>query len=245
MDLGYLGLANLGSILQNLSTPALFEEAVRRREGTVAHYGPLVVRTGQYTGRSAKDKYIVLEPTTEDRIWWGPYNHPISPALFDGLRRRLAAYLQGRDVFVQDCYAGAAPEHRLKLRVITEDAWHSAFARNMFLREFDEQALATFEPDFTVLHCPNFHAIPEVDGTSSEVFIVISFADRLVLIGGTNYAGEIKKSVFTIMNYPAASAGRAARCTARPTWAPRATWPCSSASRAPARRRSRPIPRGG
>ncbi|HSD78149.1 MAG TPA: phosphoenolpyruvate carboxykinase (ATP), partial [Solirubrobacteraceae bacterium] len=99
VDLGYLGLANLGSVQRNLSTPALYEEAVRRREGTVAHYGPLVVRTGQYTGRSAKDKYIVLEPSSEDKIWWGPYNQSITPELFDGLRRRLAAYLQGRDVF--------------------------------------------------------------------------------------------------------------------------------------------------
>jgi phosphoenolpyruvate carboxykinase (ATP) len=201
MDLTYLGLANLGSAHRNLTSPVLYEEAVRRHEGTVAHLGPLVVRTGQYTGRSAKDKYIVREPGSEDRIWWGKYNHPIEPDVFDGLRRRLAAYLQGRDVFVQDCYAGAAPEQRLRLRVITEYAWHSLFARNMFLREFEQRALGTFEPDFTVLSCPNFHAIPEIDGTRSDVFIVVSLAERLVVIGGTEYAGEIKKSVFTVMNY--------------------------------------------
>jgi phosphoenolpyruvate carboxykinase (ATP) len=201
LDLTYLGLANLGSVHRNLTTPVLYEEAVRRHEATVAHLGPLVVRTGQYTGRSAKDKYIVREPGSEDRIWWGKYNQPIEPEVLDGLRRRLAAYLQGRNVFVQDCYAGAHPEHRLRLRVITEYAWHSLFARNMFLREFDQDVLDAFEPDFTVLSCPNFHAIPEVDGTRSDVFIVVSIAERLVVIGGTEYAGEIKKSVFTVMNY--------------------------------------------
>ena len=201
VDLTYLGLANLGSVHRNLTTPVLYEEAVRRHEAAVAHLGPLVVRTGQYTGRAGKDKYIVREPGSEERIWWGKYNQPIEPEVFDGLRRRLAAYLQGRDVFVQDCYSGAHPEHRLRLRVITEYAWHSLFARNMFLREFDRDVLDAFEPDFTVLSCPNFHAIPEVDGTRSDVFIVVSLAERLVVIGGTEYAGEIKKSVFTVMNY--------------------------------------------
>jgi phosphoenolpyruvate carboxykinase (ATP) len=201
VDLSSLGITNVGYVFHNLSTPALYEEAIRRREGAVGHMGPLVVRTGQYTGRSANDKFIVREPSSEDMIWWGQHNRPFDPEHFELLKIRLQAYLQGRDVFVQDCYAGADPEYRLKLRVITETAWHSMFARDMFLRELDRDVLARFEPDFVVMHCPQFHAIPEVDQTRSEAFILLNFAQRLIIIGGTSYAGEIKKAVFTVMNY--------------------------------------------
>jgi phosphoenolpyruvate carboxykinase (ATP) len=201
LDLSPLGITNVGYVFHNLSTPALYEEAIRRREAAVAHLGPLVVRTGQYTGRSADDKFIVREPTSEDRIWWGKHNRPIDPEHFERLKVRLGAYLQGRDVFVQDCYAGADPEYRLKLRVITETAWHNMFARDMFLREFDREVLDRFEPDFVVIACPQFHAIPEIDHTRSEAFILLNFAERLIVIGGTSYAGEIKKAVFTVMNY--------------------------------------------
>ena len=201
VDLSALGITNLGYVFRNMSTPGLYEEAIRRREGAVAHLGPLVVRTGQYTGRSADDKFIVCEPSSEDKIWWGKHNKPFDPEHFELLKIRLQAYLQGRDVFVQDCYAGADPEYRLSLRVITETAWHSMFARDMFLRELDPEALDRFEPDFVVIHCPQFHAIPEVDHTRSEAFILLNFAQRLVVIGGTSYAGEIKKAVFTVMNY--------------------------------------------
>jgi phosphoenolpyruvate carboxykinase (ATP) len=201
IDLSELGLSNLGTVYHNLSTPGLYEQAVRRREGWVAHLGPLVVRTGQYTGRSAEDKFIVQEPTSQDKIWWGKQNKSISPEVFERLRTRLTAYLQGRDVFVQDCYAGADPEFRLKVRVVTENAWHSLFVRNMFIREFDRDVLASFQPEFTVVQCPNFHAIPEIDETRSEAFVILNFAERLVLIGGTQYAGEMKKSIFSVMNY--------------------------------------------
>jgi phosphoenolpyruvate carboxykinase (ATP) len=201
VDLSSFGITHVGSVFHNLSTPALYEEAIRRREGAVGHLGPLVVRTGQYTGRSANDKFIVREPSSEDKIWWGKHNKPFDPEHFELLKIRLQAYLQGRDVFVQDCYTGADPEYRLKLRIITETAWHSMFARDMFLREFDPEVLDRFEPDFVVIHCPQFHAIPEVDHTRSEAFILLNFAQRLVIIGGTSYAGEIKKSVFTVMNY--------------------------------------------
>jgi phosphoenolpyruvate carboxykinase (ATP) len=201
VDLSSLGITNVGTVHRNLATPALYEEAIRRREGSVAHLGPLVVRTGQYTGRSADDKFIVNEPSSYDHVWWGKHNKPFDPDHFELLKIRLQAYLQGRDIFVQDCYAGAVVEHRLRLRVITETAWHSMFARDMFLRELDPQVLAGFEPEFTVIHCPQFHAIPEVDHTHSEAFIILNFAQRLVIIGGTSYAGEIKKSVFTVMNY--------------------------------------------
>jgi phosphoenolpyruvate carboxykinase (ATP) len=201
VDLSSFWITNVGSVHHNLSTPTLYEEAIRRREGAVGHLGPLVVRTGQYTGRSANDKFIVREPSSEDKIWWGEHNKPFDPEHFELLKIRLQAYLQGRDVFVQDCYTGADPEYRLKLRIITETAWHNMFARDMFLREFDPEVLDRFDPDFVVIHCPQFHAIPEVDHTRSEAFILLNFAQRLVIIGGTSYAGEIKKSVFTVMNY--------------------------------------------
>ncbi len=201
VDLSYLGIANVDEIFHNLSTPALVEEAVRRREGHLAHLGPLVTRTGHYTGRSAEDKFVVREPGSEERIWWGQHNKPMEPEHFERLRIRLQAYLQGRDVFVQDCYAGADPEYRLRVRVLTETAWHNMFVRNMFIRELDRDVLEKFEPDFTVLHCPNFQAIPALDNTHSEAFILLNFGERSVVIGGTSYAGEIKKSIFTVMNY--------------------------------------------
>jgi len=201
LDLSYLGLTNLEKVYHNLSTPALVEEAVRRREGHLAHHGPLVTRTGQYTGRSANDKFVVKEPSSEKHIWWGKHNKPYERAKFDALKSRLAAYLQGRTIFVQDAYSGHDPDHRIRVRVVTETAWHSVFVRNMFVRVFDREVLQKWQSDFTVLHCPNFHAIPDVDGTNSEAFILVDFDQRVVIIGGTSYAGEIKKSIFTVMNY--------------------------------------------
>jgi phosphoenolpyruvate carboxykinase (ATP) len=201
LDLSYLGITNVGRVYHNLSTPALYEQAIRRRDGWLAHLGPLVVRTGQYTGRSADDKFVVKEPSSEERIWWGKYNQPIEPERFEQLKLRLQAYLQGRDIFVQDCYAGADPDYRIRVRVVNQHAWHNLFIRNMFLREFDRAVLDSFEPEFTILHCPSFQAIPEVDGTHSEAFILLNFGERLVIIGGTSYAGEMKKSIFSVMNY--------------------------------------------
>ncbi len=186
---------------RNLPTPALYEEVVRRREGSLAHLGSLVVRTGEHTGRSPNDKFIVADPGHEARIWWGNVNRPFDPLAFERLHRRQLAYLEDKEVFVQDCYIGADPEYRVPIRVITETAWHSLFARNMFIRELDERKLHAFEPQFTILHTPQFRAVPEVDRTNSDAFIVLGFARKLVLIGGTSYAGEIKKSAFTIMNY--------------------------------------------
>ena len=194
------GIHNLNAIYWNLPTPRLYEEVIRRREGRVAHIGPLVIRTGHHTGRSPQDKFIVQEPTSVDKIWWGEANRSMSPEHFETLRLRLLAYLQGKDVYVQDCFAGAAPGYRIPIRVITETAWHNLFARNLFI-EAQQEELADHIPDFTLLHVPNFHAIPQVDGTRSEVFIVINFAEKLILIGGTHYAGEIKKSIFTALNY--------------------------------------------
>ena len=194
------GISNVNVVYWNVSTPLLYEEMLRRREGRLAHLGPLVVRTGQYTGRSPRDKFIVREPSSEQAVWWGDANQPLESEKFAALRGRLLAYLQDRDLFVQDCFVGADPRYRVPIRVITETAWHSLFARNMFLQATPEE-LAAHAPEFTVIHAPNFHAVPEVDGTHSEVFIVVHFAEKLILIGGTQYAGEIKKSVFSVMNF--------------------------------------------
>lgn len=199
-DLERHGIRNVQSVHWNLSTPALYEEAIRRREGRLAHLGPLVVRTGQHTGRSPNDKFVVREGESASRVWWGKVNRAMEPSRFDGLHRRLLAYLQGKDLFVQDCFAGADPSYRVRVRVVTETAWHSLFARNLLIQARPEE-LDDFVPDLTVIDAPSFHADPEVDGTRSEVFIALSFERGLVLIGGTQYAGEIKKSVFTFLNY--------------------------------------------
>ncbi|NIM18787.1 MAG: phosphoenolpyruvate carboxykinase (ATP) [Candidatus Latescibacteria bacterium] len=195
------GLTNLGHECWNFSTSMLYEEIVKRNEGALAHLGPIVVRTGSYTGRSPNDKFLVEEPTSKDKIWWGKVNRPFKEEKFQILFQRLQAYLQGRDVFVQDCHAGADPEFRLPVRIITERAWHSLFARNMFRQIADPEERLQHEPAFTVLNVPGFKAIPELDGTYSEAFIIVNFGKRLVLIGGTSYAGEIKKSIFTVLNF--------------------------------------------
>ncbi len=194
------GISNVNTAHWNFSTEALYEEALRRSEGMLSQGGAMVVRTGEHTGRSANDKFISREPSSEGNIWWGAVNKPLERAKFDGIRDRMLSYLQGRDLFVQDCWAGAHKDHRLAVRVITESAWHNLFARNMFLQPLPDE-LAGFAPEFTVIQAPGFHADPETDGTRSNVCVLIDFGQRLVLIGGTSYAGEIKKSVFSILNY--------------------------------------------
>jgi phosphoenolpyruvate carboxykinase (ATP) len=201
MGLDAHGIVNVSRVYWNLTTPSLYEEAVRRREGLVAHSGPLVCRTGHHTGRSPNDKFVVKEPSSADHIWWGKVNRPVSEEHFDKLHRQFLHYMEGKELFVQDCYAGADPAYRLPIRVITENAWHSLFARHMFLVERDASKREHHRPQFTVIDCPRFHADPEEHGTNSEVFIFLNFAKGLVLIGGTSYAGEIKKSIFTVMNY--------------------------------------------
>ena len=200
------GLGDAKAAYWNLATAALYEEAIRRGEGKLARNGALVVLTGQHTGRSANDKFIVKEPTSDENIWWGEVNRPISAEHAAGLKTKVLAHLGGRELFVQDCYAGADPRHRLPVRVVTEIAWHSLFARNMFIVPPSED-LAVFEPKFTVLNAPSLFADPDEDGTRSGTFIVVDFGQRLVLIGGTSYAGEIKKSVFTLLNYLLPDAG--------------------------------------
>ena len=162
--------------------------------------GALTVATGIHTGRSPKDKFIVDTPSIRDHINWGNVNKPISEENFDSLFKKVTSYLQGRDVFVQDCFAGADPEYRLNVRVVTESAWPNLFAQNMFIRPSVEQKLG-FLPDFTVIHVPGLQAAGATDGVNSETFILVNFDRKMVLIGGSHYAGEIKKSIFGILNY--------------------------------------------
>lgn len=183
----------------NAVTPALYEHAVRRREGVLAHLGPLVVRTGGRTGRSPRDKFVVREPGSEDQIWWEG-NQSFEPDQFERLHQKVLAYLTGREIFVQDCFAGADRHYRRSVRFITELAWHNLFARNLFIQQPLGQSLAG-EPDFSVIAVPHFQADPAVDGTHSEAFVIIHLGKRLILIGGTEYAGEIKKAMFSVMNY--------------------------------------------
>ncbi len=201
VDLSHAGLTHVGTVHHNLSTGELYEHAVRNGEAQIGHLGPLMVGTGKYTGRSANDKFVVDDPVSHDDIWWGEVNRPFAPADFEQVLYGLGSYLQNRDVYVQDCHAGADPEHRIDVRVITEHAWHSLFARTMFIREFDPDVLADFAPDWTVVHCPGFHAEPSRDNTHSEAFILLDLGRRMVVIGGTSYAGEIKKAIFTVMNH--------------------------------------------
>jgi phosphoenolpyruvate carboxykinase (ATP) len=195
------GLTNLRRVYWNLPTPALYEESVFRSEGRLTHLGPLLVSTGKHTARAAADKFVVREQTTEDRVWWGQYNRPFTSENFSALLTRLQGYLQGRDVFVQDCHAGADPEYSLPIRIVTQKAWHSLFARCMFLKIRNQDALKKHVPEFTVIAVPGFLASPLVDGTRTETFIVLNFRERLAVIGGTSYAGEIKKTIFTVLNF--------------------------------------------
>lgn len=195
------GISNLRMSYWNLPTEALYEEIAFRSEARITHLGPVVANTGKHTARAASDKYIVREPSTEDKIWWGQYNKPFSSEKFDALYNRLLGFLQGRDLFVQDCYVGADSEYQMPVRIIAEKAWHSLFARNMFILPKTNDEYRRHVPDFTVIAVPSFKGSPQIDGSATETFIVLNFARKVCIIGNTAYAGEIKKSVFTIMNY--------------------------------------------
>lgn len=181
----------------NLEPPALYEEAIQRNEARLAHSGALVAYTGKHTGRSPQDKFLVKEPSNAQKIWWGPVNAPITPEQFERLYERLCDHLKAQKIFVQDLEVCAAPRYRVPIRVITEYAWHSLFARNLFLRSRREP----HSPEITLICAPSFQAIPERDGTRSETFIILHLTRKIILIGGTSYAGELKKSVFTLLNY--------------------------------------------
>ncbi len=195
------GLTNLRKAYWNLPPEALYEEIAFRGEGHIVNGGAVQVLSGKHTARAAQDKYIVREAESEGHIWWGEYNRPISPDKFEELFERMQGFAQGRDLFVQDCYAGADPEYRLPVRIITEYAWHSLFARNMFILPESAEEYKTFVPEFTLLVLPSFKAFPQIDGTRSSTVIALSFAHNLGLIGNSGYGGEIKKSIFTLLNY--------------------------------------------
>src|SRR6059058_5025323 len=185
---------------RNLSPAALYEHAIRRNEASIVSTGALTAETGKHTGRSPKDKFFVREPTSQDAVWWHPGNQPIASAKFDQLLARMEQYVASHEVYTQDVFACADPRFRLRVRVITELAWHSLFARNLFIRPNADE-LMNFEPDFTVIALPSMQSDPAIDGTRSETFILVNLGRRMVLIGGTGYAGEIKKSIFTALNY--------------------------------------------
>jgi phosphoenolpyruvate carboxykinase (ATP) len=193
------GIEPAGDVHWNLTTPVLYTHALRRGEGVLAHGGALVVDTGRHTGRAAQDKFLVREPGSEERIWWGTVNRPLEPERYEGLRDKVTAYLAGRELYVVDAFAGADPAHRIALRVVTPVAYHALFARTMFLIPSDDE-LARFEPEALVLHAPAFESDPAEDGTRSGTFVAVHPSRLEVLIGGTFYAGEIKKSIFTLMN---------------------------------------------
>jgi phosphoenolpyruvate carboxykinase (ATP) len=192
------GLRNLKTAYWNMGAAQLLEHAVARREGAFAGNGAFVVRTGQFTGRSPKDKFVVRDEETETNVQWGPVNQPLSEERFNSIHSRMLAFWQGHDVYVQDCLSGADAGYAMRFRVVTQYAWHSLFARQLFLRPAGEPAGG---PDFTILFAPEFQVNPATDGTNSETCIAISFKKRVVLICGTSYAGEMKKSAFSIMNY--------------------------------------------
>jgi phosphoenolpyruvate carboxykinase (ATP) len=191
--------AGNGLVHFNPTPAALVEHALRRDEGLLTHQGALAVRTGTYTGRSPRDKFLVREPSVAGEIDWGPVNQPFDPERFDALDERVMRHLAGRELFVVDALAGADPEHCLALRVVCERAYHALFSHQLFIRPTPEER-AERKPDWTIVAAPDFRADPSRDGTRSEVFILVHFGKRRVLIGGTLYAGEIKKSVFSVLN---------------------------------------------
>jgi phosphoenolpyruvate carboxykinase (ATP) len=195
------GLKPSGRVHWNLVQTVLLEAGIKRAEGELAENGPFVATTKPHTGRSPNDKFVVKEPSTEKDVDWGKVNQPLSPEKFDALLNDVRAYLDDkRDLFVQDLYCGADPRYRLSVRYVSPSAWHMAFVRNMFIRP-DIADLASFDPNFTVLHAPEFQADLAKHGTRSTTFILLNLAKRMILIGGTKYAGELKKSMFTVMNY--------------------------------------------
>jgi phosphoenolpyruvate carboxykinase (ATP) len=193
-------LLNSSTVHRNLHSGVLVEQAVRRGEGLLADNGALVGYTGKYTGRTPKDKFTVKDPVTAELVNWGAVNQPIDPEKFDALFDRVVTYLRGKELFVQDLYAGADSQYRLPIRVINEYAWHNLFARALFVRP-NEDELKTHRAEFTIVSAPEFVSDPQRDGTRSEAVILVSFTRKIILIGGTKYAGEMKKSIFGIMNF--------------------------------------------
>jgi len=195
------GLTHLDQVFWNLPAAALYEEAIFRGEAHMVFGGPLLVNTGKHTSRAAQDKFIVQEHSTENEVDWGEYNRPITPENFNRVLGRLQAFLQGEELFVQDCYAGADPNYRLPIRIITDSAWQSLFARNMMIPLSNLDEYKKHVPEFTVIASPSFKCDPRVEGTRTETAMLINFAERLAIVAGSSYGGEIKKTIFTVLNF--------------------------------------------
>lgn len=195
------GLMNLRKAYWNLSTEALYEEIVFRGEAKLSHGGAVLVETGGHTSRAANDKFIVKEASSEDHVGWGEYNRPYPEEKFADLHARVNGYLQGKDVFVQDVYAGADPDYRVPVRIITEYAWHSLFVRNMLIPPKTADEYKQFVPEFTLIDTPGFKGIRQIDSTNSNTFIIAHFGQKMGLVGVSQYGGEIKKTIFSLMNY--------------------------------------------
>ncbi|SET32883.1 phosphoenolpyruvate carboxykinase (ATP) [Hymenobacter actinosclerus] len=195
-----LGISTAAQVHLNLSPAALVEEALRRNEGTLTDTGALMADTGVFTGRSPKDRFVVKDANTADSVWWGDINIPFDADKFDQLHQKMVKYLEDKEIFVRDAYAGANPDYELKLRVVNEMAWHNLFCYNMFLRPA-EGADTSWTPDFSIICAPGFEADPAVDGTRQKNFAIINFTKKMILIGGTAYAGEMKKGIFGVLNY--------------------------------------------
>jgi phosphoenolpyruvate carboxykinase (ATP) len=200
------GVFTTRSVHANLTAPALVAASLRLGEGRLSADGALIVATGVHTGRSVQDKFVADEPSVRDDVWWGRVNQPLPAEQFALLKARVQAYLQGQELFVQDLYAGADPAQRVRVRLVTTGAWQALFARNVFIRP-DKSELAGFRPDYVILHAPHFQADPAVDGVRSGTAVALSFEQRTIVIAGTEYAGEIKKSIFTVMNWLAPERG--------------------------------------
>ncbi len=198
--LAAMGLTHVGEAHWQLSPAALVEEAIRRKEGVLSQEGALLCDTGKFTGRSPRDKFIVQDEETRDSIWWGPVNTPLAPNLFNALYQRVTRFLEGKKVYVRDAYASALPAYHLPIRVVNTVAWHNLFCHNLFLR-FTQEKKPDSLSGFTIINVPEFQAEPAIDGTFHPNFTIINFSKRIILIGGTGYAGEMKKSIFTVLNY--------------------------------------------
>ena len=199
-NLESIGLGNVAAAHWNLSPEKLTEETVKRDQGTVSSTGALAVDTGEFTGRSPKDRFVVEDDITRDSVWWGKVNIKFSEENFDALYNKVTNYLEGKDIFVRESYVCADQDYRLNVRSITEYPWSSMFAYNMFLRP-EKEELDTFTPDWTIICAPGFKANPETDGTRQHNFAILNFTKKVLLIGGTGYTGEMKKGIFSVLNF--------------------------------------------
>ena len=214
LNLESFGRKHLRRIQRNLPTPMLYEKIATNREGQMAHLGPVVIRTGHYSEMPPEDKFIVKDALSEEKVFWSEEKNELSENHFDSLFHRLLAYMHDKEAYVQDCLIGSVPEYQIPIRIVTETAWHSLFARNMYYQIHDPAQLEAFAPDFTIIHIPGFNAIPEQDGTHSSSFVIYNLSRKLVLIGGSSYAGEIKQAVFTIASYLMPAPVFCMRCSA-------------------------------